>query len=271
MNELFICLPSHNGKWGHQWTVKPYYERLTVKPFFPVVNPQRRKGFPGSLRILYRSTLTARRVKIEVGTVVRYNVTRVLHIISLLSQMLFENEKRRSLCQTGSTTVSLWEDLMMLTRKRCLLDSCTSFCSRLWYTKLKGSPRLPLLLLKCDTSRLNIQTLSRSESWEILFARFVFCWRVNCSLLRSRKDFGENTAKLSIFSLNLTMRLTFAKQNKKFLIKRVSLRTLYDNQTWNQSRFLRRYVSKRSFTLTQTWLLGQVLSLFRPALYLFLN
>ena len=49
--------------------------RLTVKPFFPVVNPQRRKGFPGSLRILYRSTLTAKRVKIEVGTVVRYNVT----------------------------------------------------------------------------------------------------------------------------------------------------------------------------------------------------
>lgn len=71
--------------------------RLTVKPFFPVVNPQRRKGFPGSLRILYRSTLTAKRVKIEVGTVVRYNVTRVLHIISLLFQMLSENEKRFSI------------------------------------------------------------------------------------------------------------------------------------------------------------------------------
>ena len=38
--------------------------------------------FRGSLNVLYRSILTARRVNIEVGTAMRYNVVHTLHIVS---------------------------------------------------------------------------------------------------------------------------------------------------------------------------------------------
>ncbi|KAJ7334336.1 hypothetical protein OS493_014646 [Desmophyllum pertusum] len=55
--------------------------KLTIKALLRVMNPQRRKRFRGSLRLLYRSTLTAKSVKIEVGTVMRYTVIQALHIV----------------------------------------------------------------------------------------------------------------------------------------------------------------------------------------------